>query len=73
MQYTLLTNFFMPSGSFEGNPGSDSHGNYILFPIEIYGVISVSDFLKTQSGELIQIYEQDYQVIDGVRYLKLYY
>lgn len=72
MKYTLFVNF-IPTASYNGEPGEDSHGKYILFPPEIYGIISVPDDLKTESGELIHVYEQSSQVINGVRFLKLYY
>ncbi len=72
MTYTLLVNF-MPTNSYDGEPGEDSHGKYILFAPEVYGIITASDFLKTASGKQIQIYEQTSQVINGIRYLKLYY
>lgn len=72
MKYTLLTNF-IPSGSYEGEPGTDAHGKYILFPANTYGQIIASDFLKTSSGDIIHITEEDSQTINGIRYLKLYY
>lgn len=72
MKYTLLTNF-VPSNSYEGEPGTDTHGNYILFPAEVREQITASDFLKTASGDLIQITEEDSQIVNGTRYLKLYY
>lgn len=72
MKYILLSNF-LPSGSYEGEPGIDSHGKYILFPSDTYGVITVSDFLKTPTGDLLQVQEEASEIIDGIRYLKLYY
>lgn len=72
MKYTLLTNF-VPSGSYEGEPGTDAHGKYILFSVDVHGQITASDFLKTSSGDLLQIKEEDSQTINGIRYLKLYY
>ncbi len=72
MKYTLLTNF-VPSGSYEGEPDTDTHGNYILFPANVYGKIKASDFLKTPSGNLIQIKEEASKTLNGTQYLKLYY
>lgn len=72
MKYTLMVNF-VPCDSYEGEAGMDSHGKYILFPPDVYGVITASDFLKTPSGDLIQVREQSFQVVNGIRYLKLYY
>lgn len=72
MKYALLSNF-VPSGSYEGQSGVDSHGKYILFPPDVYGMITSSDFLKTATGDLIQIIEDSSEVINGTRYLKLYY
>lgn len=72
MKYTLLINF-LPSDSYDGEPGEDSHGKYILFDSKLYGVISAPDFLMTESGEQIQICEQAQQILNGIKYLKLYY
>ena len=72
MKYTLLIDF-LPTDSYDGEAGSDTHGKYILFPAEVRNNIRASDFLRTPSGDLIQIIEEARQDIDGVPHLKLYY
>lgn len=71
--YFLLNNMFSPCGTYKGLSGVDSHGKFVIFPPEVYGIIGASDFVKTTSGKIIQFYEQDSVVIDNVRYLRLYY
>ena len=72
MKYTLLGNF-ISSTSYEGIPGEDNHGKFILFPSEMRDIITASDFLKTESGDMIQIFEESSEVLNGIRFLKLYY
>lgn len=72
MKYILLKNF-LPSETFEGIPGEDTHGRYILFSPDVYDVITAGDFVQTPSGDMIQIQEEDSVLVDGNRYLKLYY
>ncbi len=72
MKFTLLKNFI--SGDiYEGIPGEDNHGKYIFFPPEIRDIITASDFLRTESGDTIQIQEETSEVLNGTRFLKLYY
>lgn len=72
MKYTLLVNF-IPTTSYEGESGVDTHGKYILFPVNVRERIRASDFLNTPSGETIQITEESSQIINGTKFLKLYY
>ncbi|MEA4963154.1 hypothetical protein [Lutispora sp.] len=73
MLYTLLNNF-MEAGTYEGIPGSDNRGNFILFPLEFQGIITAGAFLKTTSDSIIQIREDDYEKENGkVSKLKVYY
>lgn len=72
MKYTLLKNF-LPGESFDGMPGEDSRGKYILFSADVRDIITTADFLQTPSGDVIQIQEDDSTVVNGTRVLKLYY
>lgn len=72
MKYRLLKDF-VPLDSFDGIPGEDNHGSYILFPPNVHGIITASDMLQVPSGGIIQIQEEDSVLIDGTRFLKLYY
>lgn len=72
MKYILLKNF-LPSDSFDGTSGEDVHGKYILFSPDVRGRITAADFLQTPSGDTIQIQEEDSVLVDGNRFLKLYY
>lgn len=72
MKYTLLKNF-VPDAIYEGVSGEDNHGKYILFPPEMRDIITVSDFLTTESDNMIQIHEESSEILNGTRFLKLYY
>lgn len=72
MKYTVLVNFVLAE-SYDGQPGEDPIGKYILFPEFCRGVITAGVFLKDSDDNMIQIKQDDYVVIDGERYLKLYY
>lgn len=71
--FVLLDNTFSPCGTYKGFSGVDSHGKFVVFPPEVYGIISAANYVETQSGKVIQFCEQDSVVIDNVRYLRLYY
>lgn len=71
--FVLLDNTFSPCGTYKGFSGVDNHGNFVLFPPGVYGIINAADFVKTTSGKIIQFCEQNSVVIDNVRYLRLYY
>ncbi|MBU5439488.1 hypothetical protein KQI42_15845 [Tissierella sp. MSJ-40] len=72
MLYTVLDNF-IETGTYEGTPGSDQRGDFILFPIELQGIITAGVLLKTPDTT-IQIKEDDYEKENGIiSKLKVYY
>lgn len=72
MLYTVLNNF-VETNTCEGVPGSDDHGNFILFPLELQGIVTAGVFLKTLNS-VIQVKEDDYERENGkISKLKVYY
>lgn len=71
--FVLLDNAFSSCGTYKGISGTDDHGNYVIFPPEAYGIIKAADFAKTETGKIVQFFEQDSVIINEVRHLKLYY
>ena len=45
MKYVLLENF-VPCGTYEGTPGSDEHGNFIMFALDAANAITAGSFVK---------------------------
>lgn len=59
MKYVLLKNF-VPCGTYEGTPGSDEHGNFIMFALDATNAITAGSFMKTPDGDMLLLKEQDY-------------
>jgi hypothetical protein len=59
MKYVLLENF-IPCGAYEGTPGSDEHGNFIMFTLDAANAITAGSFVKTPDGDMFLLKEQDY-------------
>lgn len=59
MKYVLLENF-VSHGTFEGTPGSDEHGNFIMFALNVANIILPGSFLKSPNGDMIWLKEQNY-------------
>ncbi len=74
MKYVLLENF-VPCGTYEGTPGSDEHGNFIMFALDAANVITAGSSIKTPDGDMLLLKEQDYikDPDDHVAACKYYY
>ena len=59
MKYTVLENF-IPCGTYEGTPGSDEHGDFIIFDLNVAQNLLPGSFLKNSSGGMLSLKEQDY-------------
>ena len=72
MKYNLLDSF-QRVGSYDGTPGTDAVGNYIVFPAECRDIITAGSWIEDPDGNMFQIKQDDSIVINDVRHLKLYY
>lgn len=72
MKYTLMIDF-REAGTYEGVPGKDAVGEYIIFPMTYSEILTVGAWLKDPAGHLIWVTQSDYVTLDGTRYLKLYH
>ena len=59
MKYVLLENF-IPCGTYEGTPGSDEHGNFIIFALDVASAIKAGSFMKTPDEDILLLKEQSY-------------
>ena len=59
MKYVLLENF-IPCGAYEETPGSDEHGNFIMFAVDAANAITAGSFVKTPDGDMFLLKKQDY-------------
>ena len=72
MEYTIFENA-EPIGVYAGVSGEDSHGQFILFPLDLSDIATPGKFVKNESGEMYIILETTYAVVNDLRALKVYY
>lgn len=72
MTYTYVNNL-SDSWTFEGEPLSDSTGQFILCLPELRDLVKAGDFIKNPDGEIYLITQENSVVLNGVRCLQLYY
>lgn len=59
-------------GSFQGEPNSDSRGNYVIAPLEFVDIAIPGTILESESGDHFMIQYQTTEIINGSRKLLLY-
>jgi len=57
---------------FEGFSGTDSDGDFIVLPPEYRNLVKTSDLVTDENGVSRFVREDDYVIVNGARFLKLY-